>query len=334
MQSSVFLLTGPEEGERANYIKTLIKQKSDELKETPEIYRYYGFEADMLDIITLLNSGSLFCSYKFVILYNVDVIKKAADINLLTEYCQNPSQQSTLILVTNQINITHKKLESAIPQTNRKIFWELNDNQKKGWIMSFFNARNVKLEPAAVDFFIELVENNTRDLKKECNKLVNFFPVGYTVSYADIEHYIYHSKQETIFTLFDKIAARNLALSLEILEKMILSGEDKPVSIISGLLWQFRKVLMFKVLNERKYSQEDAFKTISVPSKKSQRIYKDAHKNYSRAEISAIIVLVNEYDVKFRSFKQDMHDLLLQMLLYHIVINGGITRQAGKEKFY
>lgn len=334
MVNNIFLLLGPEEGEKLNFIKNLVKQKQAELGEKPEIYRYYPFETNILDVVTILSSGSLFSQYKFVILYNIESVKKVAELNLLIDYCKSPADDATLILTSDQPGLSSKRLSNCFSGKQKVVFWELNEAQKKGWVINYFKRRNLTLTAGSVNFLLELVENNTKDLKKECNKLSGFFSPGVEIREEDIEQYVYHSKQENVFTLFDKIAARNFPLALEILEKMVLSGEGNAIAIISGLLWQFRKVLSLKVMQERHYQSTESFKALRIMSKKSQRIYSLAGRNYSKKELKAILVLMGEYNVKFRSFRQDMHNLLLQLFLYQIIVKGGHQLHPEKTKLY
>ena len=65
----------------------------------------------------------------------------------------------------------------------------------------------------------KMIENNTKDLKSECSKLALFFGPGASIKTEELEKYLYHSKEENVFTLFESIAQRNFDLSLEILSK-------------------------------------------------------------------------------------------------------------------
>jgi hypothetical protein len=77
-------------------------------------------------------------------------------------------------------------------------------------------------------------------------ELARFYGEGHIVSETDIDEYICHSREETVFSLFGKIMERDLAASLEILQKLMLSADSSAVQILSGILWQLRRLILVK----------------------------------------------------------------------------------------
>jgi DNA polymerase-3 subunit delta len=63
-----------------------------------------------------------------------------------------------------------KRIERLVPKENKVIFWELFESQKQGWVNNFFRARGLSVEPEAVDFLLDMVENNTRELQAICER--------------------------------------------------------------------------------------------------------------------------------------------------------------------
>lgn len=318
-KSNNFLLLGPEEGEKAQFIENYIKQIRESTGGEPEISRFYSFDSKIIDIVALLRNGSLFHDYKVVIINNIEEIKFSSDINLLTEYFENPVDNTSLIMLSNTINKVDKNISAKIPPSNKKIFWELFENQKRGWISQFFRQKSIEIDKSGINYILEMVENNTIILRKECSNLANFFGTGTQISLKDIEKYIYHSKEENVFTLFEKISHRDLQSSLEVLQKILLSGEITSTGILNGLLWQVRKLLSLKKLMNNNYHTDEIFKTVGLGSKRNQQIYLQAHKNYTKPEIVSLIVLFSDFEIFFRTLKTDLHFLLLQLLLYYII---------------
>ena len=85
------------------------------------------------------------------------------------------------------------------------------DNQKQGWVTNFFRQRKITIAADAVEYILDMVENNTRDMRAECERLALFFGPDATIGLESVEQYIYHSKEENVFTLFDRICERELA---------------------------------------------------------------------------------------------------------------------------
>ena len=320
--SPVYLLLGPEKGQKTEFITGLKSQIASKNHEEPEEYKYYTFDTKLNDVISLLRNGSLFSKHKIVIIAGIDEVKKKDELATLLEYCAKPSDGATLVLTSDQI-YTDSKLDKAVPAEAKKIFWELFDNQKTGWISGYFSREGMKIERDAADLLLEMVENDTQDIGRECFKLTMFFPQGTTISAADIEKYIYHSKEENVFTLFEEIVSLNFPLSLEILQKILLSKDSNPVQLISGLLWQLKRLLAMKELTEKNYSLQDAFTKLNIRSKRHQKIYAEGGKNFSLPELQRIISLSAEYDSLFRQVRSDITGHLLQMYLYAIIRRKG-----------
>jgi DNA polymerase-3 subunit delta len=330
IKQNLFLLLGPEEGEKREFIKAYLQRKTKDLGEKPEILRFYAFESRILDIVSTLQNQSLFSRFTVLILYNVETIKKVDDQKILADYLQHPSECAALFLVSPGIHEVSKVITKHIPESQKKIFWELAENRKRNWIQEFFRTRSITIEPSALEFLLEMLENNTRDLKNTCNRLALFFGPDAKIKGEDLEKYVYHSKEENVFTLFERIAQRDLPAAMEVLHKMLLSGEADGIKLINGLLWQIRKLLSFKLLLKKNFHQGEIFRKLKIWSKKNQHIYTLAHRNFAFAEIEAIIVLVTDFDVSFRSVKTEMQILLCQLLLYYIIKKGG-RRMKGKD---
>ena len=319
----VFLLLGPEEGTKSQYVDDLKKKLTKKHGEEPEISKFYAHDVLLIDLIARLRNGSLFAEHILVTLDNVETITKKADIRLLIQYVKNPSLHTTFLLVSRTVNEIDKSIRAAVPKENTVIFWEMFENQKLGWIMSYFQRKRIQVETVVAHTLLEMVENNTQELKTICEKLALFYGDGARIETEDIEKYVYHSREENVFSLFAKIAQRDFSASLAILDTIFLAGDAEPSQILSGILWQFRKLLSFKRFLINNYNTGEAFKRIGVTSKGIQRRYLAAHKSYNRTEIESIITLVYEFDLRVRSFRSDLQKLLLELFLYYSVVRGG-----------
>ena len=320
----VYLLLGPEEGQKTDAISALVAGLAARVGEQPEIHRFYAFESPVPAVISTLRNMSLFARHRVAILSSAEEIRKKEDVEACLDYISSPSPDATLILVSSELaRGVDRKIVAAVPKEAQRVFWEMYESQKSGWIINFFKQREITVERSAVEYLLEVVENNTRDLRTECEKLALFFGKGSTVTLESVEQYIYHSKEENVFTLFDQVSSRNLLSAEEVLEKLLLSKEAEGTQITSGLLWQFRKLSGLKRLLDDNYDAAEALTRSGVTSKKGQRTYGEANKNYSREELESISLLLTEFDSRFRSLKTDLHALLLHLMLYYIVVRGG-----------
>ena len=203
------------------------------------------------------------------------------------------------------------------------------ENRKVDWITTFFHKREIRIEREASEFLLEMIENNTKDLEQECGKLAYFFGKGSKLETETIEKYIYHSKEENTFTLFEKIAARDLGASEEALENILLSKESDSASLLGGLLWQVRNLLKLKQLLANNFSSEEAFSRLKIGSKKSRKILMNAHNRYSQEEARRLVMLIAEFEMRLRSVSGEMAHILLGLFIYYTVVRGGRVPHLG-----
>ena len=321
--SAVYLLLGPEEGEKAQFIENTLSGISKRVGEEPEIHRYYAFESTVADVLANLRNGSLFSRHKAVILNNIEEIKRKNDITLLSDYLDSPSESATLFLVSNLVKGINRTFEKNVAPQCKKIFWEMFENKKMDWITGFFRKRNIGIDQEAASYLLEMIQNNTRDLRDQCSKLAQFFGEGSQLRLEMMEKYIYHSREENVFTLFERIALKDLSASQEILSKILLSRESDPSALLSGLLWQIRKLQRLKVLSEKNFPLDEIFGKLNIRNRKGQKIYLSAHRNYTKPEVQGLIVLINEFSIRIRSATQELRTVLLQLFIYYAVVRAG-----------
>jgi DNA polymerase-3 subunit delta len=328
----VLLLLGPEEGEKSAFVEKVRAGLARRLGEPPETHRFYAGETPVAEVVLRLRNFSLFSRHRLVILSNVEEVKRAEEVAALVEYLAAPAHDATLLLLSTGFagDIDRKiagdqrrKAKGAVPFDSQKIFWEMFDNQKQGWVTSFFRQRKITIAPEAVDHLLDMVENNTRDMRVECERLALFFGPDATITLESVEQYIYHSKEENVFTLFDRICERELLSAEEVLDKILLSREAESTQLAGGLLMQFRKLASYKRMLAANYESSEAFPKLRIFSKKSQKTYLEGHRQFSASDIQMIVRMLVEFDERFRSVKGDLHELLLRLMVYYIVRKAG-----------
>ncbi|QTQ15573.1 DNA polymerase III subunit delta [Treponema parvum] len=342
MTPSVYLYTGPEFGERnaaVDSVKSALKKKYGaqssaalpEKNSSPiDEYLYYASETDFSEVLTTLQSSSLFVPASCVVLREAELLKNKRDIDLLSSWAASSSgENSVLILVSDEISID-AKVEKLIPKTNRKIFWEMFEDQKREWLEKFFLKSGYKLESEAAETILDLVENNTEALKNECSRFFLCLPQGKEVTVSDVENILAHNREESAFTLFDAMADFKLRPenrfenALLILQKIRLSKGFSSVMLIAGLVSCFRRLSLWHSLHSNGAFPDDfTLKTKGFTSKKARTQYACASKVWTSGQTTAIIALLAASDVSIRASGAQFEETELQMMLYAIIMKGG-----------
>ncbi len=322
-EPGIRLLLGPEEGEKSAFIQN-VRENLGRGGEPPEVTRFYAGESRMADVLLCLRNQTLFSRHRLVILVDAEEVRKAEDVAALVEYAGSPASDATLLIVSSGFaSEIDRKIVAAVPKEAQKIFWELFDNQKQGWVAGFFRQKKITIAPEAVDYILDMVENNTRDMRSECERLAVFFGPGAAIGLESVEQYIYHSKEENVFTLFDRLCARQLAASAEVLDTILLSREADATQLAGGLLMQFRRLATLKRMLSDNYPPAEAFPKLRIFSKRNQKTYTEGCGAFTLADMETILQLLTAFDERFRSVRSDLHGLLLHLLVYYIVQKAG-----------
>jgi len=317
MSNNIHLLLGPENGEKKDFISKLEKNITKQYG-NPEKYRFYPYDTEIGEIVSIMKNGSLFSSHKIVLINNCEDIKKKNAVELLVDYCKSPADDVTLILISDG-NRIETKIEKAIPAAQKKMFWELFENRKMDWVISFFRKKGLNIDRNAVEMLLEMIENNTDSMRNDCEKLAFYFKEGATITEEDIENFLYHSREENVFTLFEKVCKRELEPALDVLSSIVLAKETMPVQLLSGMLWQFKNLLSLSSLLSQRIPQTEALLKSNIRGKKNQKTYMDGVRKYKTSELEKIITLTEEYDHRLRTVKTEMQDAIIEMFLYKCI---------------
>ncbi len=314
--SPIYLYTGPEFGKRNDAVEAVKASHKKQFGVIDE-HSFYLLETPFSEVMTILQSGTLFSDGVCVVCRNAELIKKKDEIQMIADWLENPDPSAVLILVSDEIGVD-AKLEKLVPISNRKKFWEMFDSDKLPWVTSYFNKNGFRIQQGAAKLILELIENNTQSLAAECSRFFVLFPKDHEITEEDVDSVLTHSREENAFSLFRELANNTdpapvrLEKGLQILQKIRLSKENSSVMIIAGLTSCFRKLQDW----HRKGEQ-------AIPQKTLQSQYRSAAKVWSMKQTPAVLAVLASTDMEIRSGGAQMEDILLQKMIYEIVIKGG-----------
>jgi DNA polymerase-3 subunit delta len=302
MDAYIFL--GPELGKKQDALDT-VRKKFAEAEETV----FYAGETSCSAIAAVIQNHSLFAQTRLILVKNAEQIKKKDDIEILVSCIKTLEDGTALILLSDELRLA-AGLDDAVPKTNRQIFYELFEREKTEWLRSFFRREGFTIDSDGIDTILEMVENNTEALGRECSRLILFLPRDKPVRAADVERWLSHSREESAFTLFSRIAAGDLSKALESL-RTLLAAKESSQSILAGLAWCFRKLAGYLALLETGQPGNFELKKIGLSSPKARDDYSAAARRYNIAAAEACLALTAEYDVLLRSPVAALEDILM-----------------------
>ncbi len=322
-KEQIHMLLGPERGAKDKYIRDLITNLTKEYKQEPEAHRFYPFDTDMNEVVTVLQNGTLFSACRLATIPNCEEIKKAGDIKSLEGFCKSIPKEVTLVFISDSVSVD-KRLTALVPGKNKRIFWEMFEGQKREWVQGFFKSHNLTIESKGIDTLLDLVENNTEELKTACQNLFHYFPPGSLIREEDIENFIHHSKGENVFTLFERFLHKDMASVLDALAAITLSNDTDLVYLHSGLMWQIRRLRQIKVAIAYGEPSQAALEKYGIRGKRNQKVSMEGLKRFELWELEEIQREAETLDATLRDLRKDMQLVALQLFLSR-VLKGGIS---------
>jgi len=297
LKAGTWLFLGPEIGEKQNAIEEIRKKLS--AGAPPEETVFYAGETTVSAMVSVMLNGSLFADKRLFLVKSAEGIKKKEELDLLSPCLASPPADTFIILISEETSVA-KGLEKAVPPANKRVFWELLDSRKTEWVRNFFMREGFKINSEGIETILELVENNTAALKQECSRLILFLDKGREIGGEEAEKWLSHTREESPFTLFSRIAAGDFSRSLESL-RTLLAAKETPPAIFAGLAFCFRKLHSYLSLKEAGITDEWEYKKIGVSSPGAKRDYSAAGRRYSSADAETCLALTAEYDMLLRS---------------------------------
>ncbi len=310
-----YLLCGPEEGSKGDFINNLKKSIEKELGKNGEYYSYYAGETAPEIVLEVLQHGALFSDWRFVRYLDADKISGKENTQLITQFIKNPAPNAFLILETPAYSID-KTIEEVLPKELKKTFWELSPDEAENWIKAYFKKASLEIENNALTMLLELVGNNTEALKTECSRLVLFYPQGSCITEDTIEQYIAHSRQEDVFTLFASLVENSFEHSLQVLQTILSSKEANGISIISGLRWSFQRLASLHELIKSGKPFEQAARNLKITSRKMLSLYHKALREWTYKEVKELLAFSAEIDYQLRLIGTVLEQEMLEFFLY------------------
>ena len=314
---SAYIFIGPEEGRKQEAVDKVVSLFKS--AQQAEEYVLYADETPASAIIETLQNQGLFAEARIVIVKNAEAIKKKEDVEKIVSWTLSSDNSSALILLSDEIKLA---AEFDKAKVNKQVFYELSENEKISWVRDFFKHEGFSIDGDSIDTILEMVENNTDALKRECSLLVNFLPKGKPVNSEDIEKWLSHNREESPFTLFSRIAAGDLARSLESMSIM-LAAKKKASEIMASLAWCFRRLSDYLMLAESGGANNYAeLKKIGLSSPKTKSDCIAAARRYDSDAVEACLALTAQYDILMRSPSADLESVLMDRYILAIVNAG------------
>jgi DNA polymerase-3 subunit delta len=218
-------------------------------------------------------------------------------------------------------------LQDLLTPEQNIIFWEMFQSQKIEWLRAEFKKNKLYIEDDAINFILDMIENNKEQLKNEIYKISALFKENESknnvIKKSFIEKHINHSKLESPFTLYSAMLEGNLSKSMEILETLFLSDE---YSLLNGLVWSHRRFLKALDLYEnQKLPIQEVFTNLKITNKSNKEDFEKGFQRYNFYHSSLMFNYLSELDYYLKVFPRNLKLIKLEEFLINF-INGDIKK--------
>jgi DNA polymerase-3 subunit delta len=322
--SPVYIFLGPELGKKHSAIEEIRKKISDNAAREETVF--YAGETPVDQIVFEMQNQSLFAQSRLFLIKNAEAIKKKDEIDSLAS-CVRELEEGTVLIIISEETRLAAGLDNLVPKENKRVFYELFENEKNEWVRNYFTQRGFRIDADGIETVLELVENNTEALARECSRLMHFLrdpqkpEQAQTISAAEVEQWLSHNREESAFTLFSRVAAGDFPKALESLKAILAEKkfQDRtPQIMLAGIASCFRKLRSYHALLKSGQAGTYELKSIGISAPASRADYASAARRYTADAADACLALTAEYDLLLRTMGNSFESILLDAWLVKI----------------
>jgi DNA polymerase-3 subunit delta len=224
-------------------------------------------EARVRSAIEALQTLPFFGSSKVVWLKNVNFLgddqkaRSAAVQSALEELSEligaGFGPGSTLLLSATDVDKRRSFYKTLLKQAEVQVFDRL-DSGRSGWeeealeiVQQRARKRKLQFDDDALDLFVLLTGGDTRQIDNELEKIDTFLGKDRGVNGELVRELVPLSRAGVIFELGNALAARNLQLSLKLVQRLLDQGESAIGILLVAIVPTVRNLLLAKDLMER-----------------------------------------------------------------------------------
>lgn len=278
-------------------IDSKIKNIIDNIKvEDIEIIKYDYPDVSIDLVLEELNTYNFLSNIKIIIYYNCTFLSKDSDksIKNLKKYLDN-SSDNYLILIND--SLSEKKDIKDLLANNIEII----NNKISSEMLIKDNLDFCKMDSKTIKYFAEYCLYNNEKIINELSKLkcYKYSESDKNITIQDINNIVLKDYDEDVFDLVNAIVTRNKDKAFAVYGR-ISSKEKDSVNIIASVAGGIRNLYSVKVLQEKKYSQNDISNILGIKSYAVQ-VARENCDNYATKKLLSLLNTLADIDYKTKS---------------------------------
>jgi DNA polymerase-3 subunit delta len=276
----------------------------------------YGRDVTVEDIVSNAKRYPMMADYQVIIVKEAQDLSR--NIEKLADYAKQPQPSTILVMNYKYKTIDKRKTLYKTLQKSGVIYEskKLYENQVGEWIRRVLSSKDYTISPKAAQMLVEFLGTDLSKINNELDKLQLILPKGTQITPEHIEENIGISKDYNNFELRKAIGERNVVKAHKIVNYFSENPKDNPMIVTVSLLFNFfSQLLQFHGLSDK--SPRNVASALKI-NPYFVNEYVDAARNYPMKNVSAIIGVLRDFDVKSKGVGANsvpQGDLLKEMLV-------------------
>ncbi len=281
--------------------------------------RFDGKEASGSEILEAAMTFPVFAEKRLVTVKNAHQLK-AADLDILLPYLENPVPETCLLLVADKVDNRRKFFQQFKKSGIFVEFKPLSDRDVPRYVRNTLARQKITISAPAVDLFCSMVGNNLHEIHAELDKLVTYIGTRRQIDSGEVQAVVSRGRAENIFELGNAVGRGDVAAALVLLGRLGAAGEA-PLKILSLLVRHFRQLWKVRELQAKGHPRKDIAKVAGVPPFVVEGLIRQG-KKFSRLDFVRAHELFLETDLAMKSSGADA-EALLENLILNLVKKSG-----------
>ncbi len=285
----------------------------------------HGSEVNGKDIVSIASSFPMMAERRVVIVKDFD---RVSNKELVEPYLEHPSPSTSLILIASKPDTRKKPYPLLKKNSVGGEFSRLYDNEIPGWIQRRVAQLRRTMTPEAAELLQAYVGNSLREISNQIDKLLIAVGSKPAIEVEDVEAVVGISKEFTVFELTKMVGEKNISRSIEIVERMLDSGES-PQLIIVMLTRHFIIMAKLRELHAAAGSEFELAGAVRI-NPFFIKEYLSQLRRYSPVAVENAFLALTRADRELKSSATDpklVMDVLLCEIMEHTAVHAAPSTQ-------
>jgi DNA polymerase-3 subunit delta len=263
---------------------------------------FYGDEAKWDEVLGAARTGSLFVPRRAVVVRRADQFaegKSPSPEHPLVEYLARPNPDVTLVLLAARpdrrrnpwVRLPKEAVHDASPKKGRALRAHVEEELRR---------RGLRLASDAFDELVAEVGQDLRRLMGEVDKLEAFTGGRKEIGVDDVAAVLGRGLGQPLYLLSDAFARRDVAKSLELVERLLGDGEE-GLRILSALHRSLRQVRGARAMREARVPWDEIGAKLLPPNMQFKLdSLLEASRRWSEADLRRGLVALGRADRRMK----------------------------------